>query len=69
MFCFLQMTAEMQANPCIFLTVHRLKLIIIKNLLINPCKNYLLGTNGLDNDQKIQLHIMYIPQHKKLLKI
>ncbi len=30
MFCFLQMKAEVQANPCDFLTVHRQKLIPIK---------------------------------------
>ncbi len=46
MFCFLHMTTEMQAYPCIF-TVLRLCLTSIKNLPIYPCKKYLLGTNGL----------------------
>jgi hypothetical protein len=31
MFCFLQIKVEIQANPCIFLTVHCHKLIAIKN--------------------------------------
>ncbi len=31
MFCFLQMKTEIQANPYIFKTVHRQKLIPIKN--------------------------------------
>ncbi len=47
MFCFLQLRAKMQANPCIFLTVHKLKLLSIKNLPIYPCKKYLLCTNGI----------------------
>jgi hypothetical protein len=47
MFCFLQLTAKMQANPCKFLTVHKLKLLSIKNLPIYPCKKYLLCTNGI----------------------
>jgi hypothetical protein len=48
MFCFLQMTAEMQANPCIFFTVNRLDLISIKNLPVDLCKKYILGANGLN---------------------
>jgi hypothetical protein len=46
-FCFFQMTVKMQANPCIFFTFHRLKIISVKNLPIYLCKKYLLCANGL----------------------
>jgi hypothetical protein len=60
----MQMTAEMQANPRIFSTVHRLKLISIKNLPIFLCKKYLLSTNGLILEL---LEVVYVWRVYKLL--
>jgi hypothetical protein len=37
----------MQANPCILFDSAQLKLILIKNLSIYPCKKYHLGTEHI----------------------